>query len=130
MFLNIYKMEVTIPKELGMYISEYHYLKYSYTRPTVILSNHKGKLQITNMTQICKAIGIEQEELRKWLSEYTGIKIDGEFYMNDIYTESELDELVEDFILENVLCSVCTTPVINSDFCNGCGANLTRDCIT
>lgn len=119
-------MYVTIPKYLLVYDPDY-----SYMRPIVEIgiNSDNNITEIKNITAICKSIHTPLKIIKKWMKKEIGLSltkncsVDG-LYIKGIYNATELDEIIEDFIVNNVLCPLCAHPETETGICIKCGAIL------
>lgn len=103
---------------------------YRYWRNTPILSIVKTKTILTNTNEICKAIYRTPHQLSKWLSAKVGCPINVEktgllSFNSRSLTADALDNAIEEYIIEKVLCNKCENPETEYKkegiYCRACG---------
>lgn len=111
-------MTTTIPKD--MQIDPF----YRYKRPLTKVSyvNKKGGQTIfTNAETISASIYKPPEKLRKYLQKVMGLSISKTFIIPGIHASEVIDDHVEEFIAEYVLCKACWNPETGDGVCKACG---------
>jgi translation initiation factor 2 beta subunit (eIF-2beta)/eIF-5 len=105
---------------------------YRYQRNQLVASKTKQFYVIENLDLICTQLKVDKSEFIAYIPKYLkqGIKMFGDKIGVKIQSEHVLEEMLESFILEYIICPKCSYPEIELDsksdnylVCNGCGHN-------
>jgi translation initiation factor 2 beta subunit (eIF-2beta)/eIF-5 len=101
-----------------------------YCRNMPILTNVKTKTLLTNTNEICKAIYRTPQQISKWLSTKIGCPVSVEkngmlTFNSRSLTPDTLENAIEEYITEKVLCINCENPETEYKkvgiYCRACG---------
>lgn len=102
---------------------------YRYRRPLSIVENKTGKTIITNLDAIAKSLHTKSSYILYYIQLVKSIPVGTKSDIKTILTKTEIELLINSFINEYILCTVCKYPelVINQTgkklyfSCNACG---------
>jgi hypothetical protein len=105
---------------------------YRYQRNQLIASKTKQFYVIENLDLVCSQLKVDKSEVIAHIPKYLkqGTKMFGDKIGVKIQSEDALEEMIESFIIKNVICPRCAYPEIelnpksnNHLTCNSCGQN-------
>lgn len=117
------KTRVTIPK------TKSDDCFYRYTRPIVKTQTIKGKTCILNLDKISKDLGRTQSDIISYIKKGTGLGIDqkefklGNILMTGTCSVEKIEEIIEKFVKDKVLCPKCKSPEWTGKKCPACGCS-------
>ncbi|XWV24781.1 mimivirus translation initiation factor 5 [Tupanvirus deep ocean] len=105
---------------------------YRYRRPVSIVENKAGKTIITNLDNIAKALNTKSSYILYYIQLTKSTFITSKSEIKTVLTKSEVEELVNKFIEQYILCTVCKYPELITKksgkklyfSCNACGNTM------
>jgi translation initiation factor 2 beta subunit (eIF-2beta)/eIF-5 len=107
-------------------------LSYRYQRDLLIISKSGQHYLIDNLDIICKQLKIKKSDIINFMPKYLKqpIKMFGDKVGIKVKSSDILEKMLENYIINNIICSKCSYPEIetNNDsecymICNSCGQN-------
>ena len=103
---------------------------YRYKRSELKIDKCSNYLKLDNLDQIAKQLKVDQQiiinNIRKYLN--CSIKIINEKVCISGKSENDIDNMLEKFIVENIICPKCNYPELelNYNTCNSCGHSINK----
>lgn len=102
---------------------------YRYKREEIkiqILNNNGGVTKLLNIESICKGLNINLKELFSFYKKKLNVTIiEKDFVIKKVETINKLEEILEEYIKLNVLCTKCSNPEFTESngkkTCKACG---------